>query len=934
MFKKAALMGVFWLFIFTWVTLAQAQTATPSPTATTAPTATPIPTPTEPPAVLLIQATPIPDSTPQGSLWEQMWQESNRALTVGFIGFIGLLIGLLFQRMAGQLSVWSGQLFHHIFDPIASIWFVRWRYEKAYRTTVADAVQELQGGNLVEREIRLDQMYVPSLLTEDIDRQTVLDFADRYRSQEERRRRQRKRSIGPWDAIRQYHRFVVLGDPGAGKTTYLYHLAFMCAHRRRPEVENHIPIFIRFRELVGDLAKLERLEDIFPRVFADYNFPNAAKFIERQLKRGRCLILLDGLDEVPSKDDHQRMIDLTQDFSDRHVRNRQDTESRNILVISSRTYSFEHGPRLRQFSRTDVMEFENDAIERFTHNWFTDGERHLAKELLEELHGNRRFMELARNPLLLLLIVSQYERERHLPDLRADLYRDCIRARIIRWNTIRGTHRGRFGERIKWNMLGELALHIFQHEEQGLLYKRELLNWLENFAKGQRFPEGTTSEGLFEEIARTSGLLQEWTIDRYGFSHQTLQEFFAADAIHQLGPEEGANRLDNYLENPAWKEVILLYSGLTKDANPLLKRMIGTASQLGGDETLWLLAGQCMAEGAQRVDDALRQGLTQILVGFLRGDRRSQETDHSGIVSLTATESGQIVANLKEFAADLLPDSVRSLMDSGSGEDFFLAERLLPEKTDPELGAELAQKMAALARSEDAAEQQAAVAALGRLGGAGSESTAVLLAGLTDEDASVRAEAARALGRLETIDDAGAAALLQVYEMDATDDARHAALEALLALGQSEKLGMVPIAAGEFLMGSEKEQHTLYLPAYYMERTPVTNGQYRRFMEAGGYANPDYWTEAIVANRWKNGQYIYFDGKLFVQPRYWDDKKWNGDDQPVVGVSWYEALAYARWAGKRLPTEAEWEKAARGEDGRIFPWGNKWQAKHANSKEA
>ena len=134
---------------------------------------------------------------------------------------------------------------------------------------------------------------------------------------------------------------------------------------------------------------------------------------------------------------------------------------------------------------------------------------------------------------------------------------------------------------------------------------------------------------------------------------------------------------------------------------------------------------------------------------------------------------------------------------------------------------------------------------------------------------------------------------------------------------------MVEVPAGDFLMGSadsdsqadgsEKPQHTVTLDGFWIDHTEVTNAQYRKFMDAGGYNQEQYWTEAGWA--WKQGNNV-------TQPGCWGDGNFNQAAQPVVCVSWYEASAYARWAGGRLPTEAEWEKAARGPDGRIYPWGN------------
>ena len=181
---------------------------------------------------------------------------------------------------------------------------------------------------------------------------------------------------------------------------------------------------------------------------------------------------------------------------------------------------------------------------------------------------------------------------------------------------------------------------------------------------------------------------------------------------------------------------------------------------------------------------------------------------------------------------------------------------------------------------------------------------------------------------------------------------------------------MVRIPAGPFLMGSDRidseglasrygfthplyinehPRHRLTLPAYFIDRYEVTNGDYKAFVEQTGYPEPPSWIEsaynlsedklrtAHVDNlRWIASDYFHLDrdtkrmsrdellGSLLAIQR-------RRDRLPVTAVSWFDADSFCRWRGARLPSEAEWEKAARGTDGREYPWGNDWREGLANS---
>ncbi|MDE0086402.1 MAG: formylglycine-generating enzyme family protein [Candidatus Poribacteria bacterium] len=123
---------------------------------------------------------------------------------------------------------------------------------------------------------------------------------------------------------------------------------------------------------------------------------------------------------------------------------------------------------------------------------------------------------------------------------------------------------------------------------------------------------------------------------------------------------------------------------------------------------------------------------------------------------------------------------------------------------------------------------------------------------------------------------------------------------------------MVLIPAGEVTIGTDEktdltfgnevDSQVVFVEAFYIDKYEVTNGQYAKFLSETGHRTP----------------------------KFWDNPTLNAPDQPVVGVNWEDAEIYSRWAGKRLPTDVEWEKAARSPDGRLYPWGDGFDASLGN----
>ncbi|MGK7922119.1 MAG: NACHT domain-containing protein, partial [Trichodesmium sp.] len=208
------------------------------------------------------------------------------------------------------------------------------------------------------------------------------------------------------EIVKRYSKLMVLGKPGAGKTTFLKYLAIQCIDG---DLLTHlVPIFITLRQF-AEAEKQPTLLEYITQFFSDDTV--SAVEIDSIFKNGRALILLDGLDEVREAD-HNPVLKQIRDISNRY--------SHNQFVISCRIAAWEYN--FEKFTDVEVADFDDEQINNFANNWFKSKNPEIGKKFISKLEENPPVKELATNPLLLTLLCLEFEDYLDFPTNRSELY--------------------------------------------------------------------------------------------------------------------------------------------------------------------------------------------------------------------------------------------------------------------------------------------------------------------------------------------------------------------------------------------------------------------------------------------------------------------------------------------------------------------------------
>jgi predicted NACHT family NTPase len=400
----------------------------------------------------------------------------------------------------------------------------------------------------------------------------------------------REKGISGLKAVEEHRRLMVLGKPGAGKTTFLKYLAMQCI--AGGFATDKVPFFVTLKDF-AEADDRPSLVDYLSRaigVGAKHSgeessespinhLPNASPL----LLAGRALILLDGLDEV-REEDTWRVSREIRDTADRFGGNQFVVTCR----IAAKEYTFE------RFAEVEVADFGEPQISTFAENWFRARDDLSKAEIFaQRLEQNRPIQELATNPLLLTLLCLVFGEGGEFPSNRADLYEEGVRILLKKWDAKRGIQRNDLYKKLdvqrREDLLSYLALLTFQQKEY-FIKQRRLETYIADFISNLRDvdpdPQAlrVDSELVLWSIQAQHGLLVERARGIYSFSHLTFQEYFAAREIATT------NQIDFLVARIAekrWREVLLLTVGMMRNADGLLKSMKQKTDQiLSGDEKL------------------------------------------------------------------------------------------------------------------------------------------------------------------------------------------------------------------------------------------------------------------------------------------------------------------------------------------------------------
>ncbi|MDX9990884.1 MAG: SUMF1/EgtB/PvdO family nonheme iron enzyme [Anaerolineales bacterium] len=697
-------------------------------------------------------------------------------------------------------------------------------------------------------QLKLLDLYVPLKARREVPKgetwERSLKLAGRQAAQDDPEALQAMRLGEPQpllDILKDKDGVIILGDPGAGKTTFLKFLALKLARGEGQSLglDGRLPILLPLAAYANVLVEKNIRLDAFIGEYFDNigcDFP-LGPMLSEALASGKALLLLDGLDEVKDLALRNTVVERVTDFYSAHRR------KGNKFVLTSRVVGYRAVRSVADgMAECTLVDFDDDEIAEFISHWTSALEkqalgdtavaRHDAeqerRELLEAMQNNDGVRRLAANPLLLTILALMKRKGVTLPERRVQLYDQYVKTLLSTWNRARsmsGRATGRDLDEVQTTrVLAPLAL--WMHEVNpgvGLVKRPDLHRKLEEIFSSRSAPDPEAASAQFlSDVREHAALLLERGADEYGFIHLTFEEYLAAVALAfkaQGDPQPIVTALAPHIGEQAWREVALL-----------------VVSYVGIIQNLPRVAGQVL------------EGLAQVPGG--------------------APAEAAVLAG--EAALDALPDGITPASAAR------VIEALIPAMQDPAAKPDLRRR---------------AGLALGKLG----------------------------------------------WKPDDLDE-------------------FVEIQPGKFLYGDKKEEQEIKHP-YWVAKYPVTNLQFARFFKAGGYDNPDWWSKD--GWDWRTDKYETkatesYEKDLLArrpleqrnQPQYWDSAKWNNPIAPVVGISWFEAQAYCNWLNSqplgfnlpknyqlRLPTELEWERAARFNDGREYPWQGEFDFSRANVAE-
>jgi hypothetical protein len=373
------------------------------------------------------------------------------------------------------------------------------------------------------------------------------------------------------EVVNQLDSFILLGKPGAGKTTFLKHVAIQAANGALDD--NRIPIFVGLKDLAdADVPLIE----FMARQFDICRFPDAQPFLEHMLKDGRCIVLLDGLDEVPKAKEDPLITELV-DFTNKYYGNKFILSCR----IAAYNYCFE------QFTDVEMADFDDEQVRNFVLNWFgADGKT--AASFLKELETIRPIRELARIPLLLTLICLAFDETMGLPANKAELYKEAIDALLKRWDSSRRIKRQEIYQHLslhkKENMFSRIAATSFEKDQYFFpisTLKQYISDFIENLPEISSETLDVDSELVLKTIEAHHGIFVERARNIYSFSHLTFQEYFTAKYVVDNASKGTLEHLVNsYLLNQKWREVFLIAAGMLKEADSFVLLIHGSIDSM------------------------------------------------------------------------------------------------------------------------------------------------------------------------------------------------------------------------------------------------------------------------------------------------------------------------------------------------------------------